>query len=358
MFEPNQNKEQISYSEKKFRQRSWNNLTKNKNVLSTQNQKKNLLKNSFIFDSKLTSPFSSNTSINDINNVSPYLITKNNNTNNTKLPIQLNNLKNITNISKDSTNILGYIEDKKEEPRSTSFDVKNSRNPVKIVESHERKNSCDIKIVNKKEKDLVKSNLVKINNNSKINLVNSVNPNEVKDSRKNLGNVICPSKLIPSKIFNNNIQRVVKPIISNKEVVIVKENGNLPDKKHSKQNVLLSRSNSKDISEKGNNKRKIETNLQEFKSNRVRSTSNNNQKESSKIKFIKENEHSLSNYHLEELKSIAEVYYFRESQQIGEENKFDDEKGRYIITLGHHINYRYEIIKELGRGSFGQVNKI
>lgn len=160
MFEPNQNKEQISYSEKKFRQRSWNNLTKNKNVLRPQNQKKNLLKNSFIFDSKLTSPFSSNTSMNEMNNVSPYLITKNNNP---KVPIQLNNLKNINHFSKDSSNILGFIEDKKEEPRSTSFDVKNSRNPVKIVESHERKNSCDIKIINNYQKDRLNSNLAKVN---------------------------------------------------------------------------------------------------------------------------------------------------------------------------------------------------
>jgi len=140
--------------------------------------------------------------------------------------------------------------------------------------------------------------------------------------------------------------------------VILKENGNFLDKKQSNKNVLLSRNNSKDISETGENKRKIGSNLKDLKSNRVRSTSNDNQIDSSKIKFIKENEKSLTNYHLVELKNITEVYFFRESKKIEEENKFDDEKGRYIITIGDHIYYRYEIVKELGRGSFGQVNDI
>lgn len=34
---------------------------------------------------------------------------------------------------------------------------------------------------------------------------------------------------------------------------------------------------------------------------------------------------------------------------------YDDAKGDYIITPGDHIAYRYEIVKTLGRGSFGQV---
>jgi hypothetical protein len=38
-------------------------------------------------------------------------------------------------------------------------------------------------------------------------------------------------------------------------------------------------------------------------------------------------------------------------------DSYDDEAGDYKIKMGDHINYRYEIIGELGRGSFGQAIK-
>jgi dual specificity tyrosine-phosphorylation-regulated kinase 2/3/4 len=39
-------------------------------------------------------------------------------------------------------------------------------------------------------------------------------------------------------------------------------------------------------------------------------------------------------------------------------SNFDDENGSYVLVSHDHVAYRYEILKVIGKGSFGQVRKI
>lgn len=38
-----------------------------------------------------------------------------------------------------------------------------------------------------------------------------------------------------------------------------------------------------------------------------------------------------------------------------EQNNFNDEEGDYKLNIGSHLNYRYEIIECVGKGSFGRL---
>lgn len=72
----------------------------------------------------------------------------------------------------------------------------------------------------------------------------------------------------------------------------------------------------------------------------------------------------LCPYEQDEIHQYDSVYYVgsyarHKHYAVAEKNDrnygYDDERGDYIVNIRDHLAYRYEIIKLLGRGSFGQV---
>jgi dual specificity tyrosine-phosphorylation-regulated kinase 2/3/4 len=73
---------------------------------------------------------------------------------------------------------------------------------------------------------------------------------------------------------------------------------------------------------------------------------------------------SFTAFELGEIYDYKEIYYTGENAKkivgnlnAANNNGYDDDTGSYIAVQYDHIAYRYEILKKLGRGSFGQVYK-
>ena len=69
----------------------------------------------------------------------------------------------------------------------------------------------------------------------------------------------------------------------------------------------------------------------------------------------------LNDYERAEILDYTDVYYLGalsskvKLNPAGINYGFDDERGDYLLVAGDHIAYRYEVLKMLGKGNFGQV---
>lgn len=92
-------------------------------------------------------------------------------------------------------------------------------------------------------------------------------------------------------------------------------------------------------------------------------TNNNATLPVSPEKVLKSQSHKLTAFERSEITSYPNVYFIgpsakkRVSASTSNNNGFDDEQGSYILVQHDHIAYRYEILKIIGKGSFGQVIK-
>lgn len=71
---------------------------------------------------------------------------------------------------------------------------------------------------------------------------------------------------------------------------------------------------------------------------------------------------ALTKFEKIEIFGFPEVYFFgieadKKQRPVGTQSLFDNEQGGYVFLPHDHVGYRYELLKIIGKGSFGQVVK-
>ncbi|XP_075052264.1 dual specificity tyrosine-phosphorylation-regulated kinase 3 isoform X2 [Mixophyes fleayi] len=80
---------------------------------------------------------------------------------------------------------------------------------------------------------------------------------------------------------------------------------------------------------------------------------------------VKQHKHHLTPYEVQEITNFPEIYFVGPNAKkrqgvVGGPNNggYDDDQGGYILVPHDHVAYRYEVLKLIGKGSFGQVAKV
>ncbi|CAM4681138.1 unnamed protein product [Lepidochelys olivacea] len=80
---------------------------------------------------------------------------------------------------------------------------------------------------------------------------------------------------------------------------------------------------------------------------------------------VKQYKHQLSAFEQQEICNFSEIYFVGPNAKkrqgvVGGPNNggYDDDQGGYIHVPHDHLAYRYEVLKIIGKGSFGQVAKV
>ncbi|XP_077151280.1 dual specificity tyrosine-phosphorylation-regulated kinase 3 isoform X1 [Ranitomeya variabilis] len=80
---------------------------------------------------------------------------------------------------------------------------------------------------------------------------------------------------------------------------------------------------------------------------------------------LKQYKHQLTSFELQEIINVTEIFFIGPNAKkrqgvVGGPNNggYDDDQGGYTLVPHDQIAYRYEVLKIIGKGSFGQVAKV